>query len=56
MNLKDSCSGTDVAVLVETSRISASIAGYEPLDIDASNVDAWKEELNAKFREKLNAS
>lgn len=52
----DAPESTDAEVLVESSRISASIAGYEPLDIDASTVVAWKEELNAKFRDKLNVA
>lgn len=45
---------TNAEMLVEVSRISASIAGHEPLDIDASTMNAWKDGLNAKLREKLN--
>lgn len=51
----DAPDNTDAEVLVEASRISASIAGHEPLDIDASTVGTWKAELNEKFQEKLNA-
>lgn len=51
----DASDDADPEALVEASRIAASIGGNEALDIDASNVTAWKETLNATLRGKLNA-